>query len=105
PYAFDSRGRQNETQLPSGTIDRTVFDGLDRPVSTSVGTDESNLVQTAAFFYDRDEVGGPVHVGDSNLTKEIVHLDGGSTNIRTLEHAFDWRDREVASKEGVSTNE
>src|SRR5262249_18331989 len=33
---YDSRGRQYRTLTPTGTYNKTLFDGLDRPVSTWV---------------------------------------------------------------------
>src|SRR5207302_6045424 len=72
---YDVRGRSSRVQHPTGTIDRTVYDVLDRPISTWVGTNDtpgsgswsptnntspSNMVQLTADQYD----GGGV--GDSN---------------------------------------
>src|SRR5262249_2946796 len=39
--AYDSRGRENRVQLPTGTIERTVYDGLNREVSSWVGTNDT----------------------------------------------------------------
>ena len=38
---YDNRGRSARKLLPTGTIDRTVSDGLDRVVSTWVGTNDT----------------------------------------------------------------
>src|SRR4051812_13924270 len=39
--AYDWRGRPNMTKTPTGTITRTVYDGLGRVVSTWVGTNDT----------------------------------------------------------------
>jgi hypothetical protein len=66
-YAYDDRGRQDKVQLPTGTINRSVFDGLSRVVSTWVGTNDtpaagewsptnnggtSNMIQVTSNAYD-----------------------------------------------------
>jgi len=75
---YDERGRQDRVQLPTGTIERTVRDGVNnRVVSVWVGlddtpttgewspdnTDGTDLVEVQENVYD---AGG---VGDSNLTQ------------------------------------
>src|SRR5205823_700565 len=37
-YAYDSRGRLYQQQMPTGTLYQTDFDGLGRPLDTRVGT-------------------------------------------------------------------
>src|SRR5262249_39758910 len=76
-FGYDDRGRLDRTETPTGTIYRTVYDGLSRVVSTWVGTNDtplsgewsptnntgtSNMEQLTADVYDN---GG---VGHSNLT-------------------------------------
>ena len=54
-FDFDSRGRKYRTLAPTGTYYKTVYDGLDRPVSTWIGTNDGspgNMTQTAAYIYD-----------------------------------------------------
>jgi RHS repeat-associated protein len=112
-YGYDSRGRNNRVQYPTGTIERTVSDGLGRTVSTWEGTDDtpgsgswsptnntspSNMVQLTAEVYD----GGGV--GDGNLTQETEY-PGGSAANRVTNYFYDWRDRLVAEKDGVQTTE
>jgi YD repeat-containing protein len=110
---YDERGRQNRVLSPTGTITRTVYDGLDRVVSRWVGTNDtpasgywsptnntapSNMVQIAGFVYD----GGGV--GDGNLTQATQYPGGGAAN-RVTQNWFDWRDRPVATKSGVQGSE
>lgn len=114
-YGYDDRGRQNAVTAPTGTINRTVYDGLGRVVSTWVGTDDTpgfseedwtpannvspaNMVQVVGYVYDN---GG---VGDSNLT-EITQMPGGGADDRVTDCFFDWRDRQVACKYGMQGTE
>jgi len=116
---YDHEGRQNRTQLPTGTIDRTVYDGLGRVVSTWVGTNDTppsgewsptnngapaNMVQVTANVYDNNTLGGNTQVGDGNLTQTIQY-PGGSAAARVAESFYDWRDRLVATKDGVQSSE
>src|SRR5262249_33095153 len=111
-FGYDERGRQDRVQRPTSTIERMVYDGLSRVVSTWVGLDDTptsgewsptntagtDLVQISASVYDN---GG---VGDSNLT-QTTQIVGGSDPDRVSQFYFDWRDRLVASKSGVETTE
>jgi RHS repeat-associated protein len=113
-YGYDDRGRQDRVQDPTGTITRTVYDGLGRVVSTWVGTNDTpadgqewspndntppaNMVETTANVYDN---GG---VGDSNLT-QMTQFPGGGAAPRVTQYFYDWRDRQVAEKDGVQANE
>ncbi|MFL5245944.1 MAG: RHS repeat domain-containing protein [Gemmataceae bacterium] len=117
--AYDSRGRENRVLTPTGTIYRTVYDGLDRVVSTWVGTNDtpgsgywspsnntppSNMIKTADFIYDNNTLGGATQVGDGNVTQVIEH-PGGTAADRVTQQYFDWRDRLVAGKAGVQGTE
>ncbi|MGH3577849.1 MAG: hypothetical protein ACRDU0_09850, partial [Mycobacterium sp.] len=112
-YAYDSRGRKARTLAPTGTITREVYDGLGRALSTWVGTNDtpnsgtwsptnntspSNMLQTMGYQYDGNGV------GDSTLTQETAYPGGSATN-RVTQNWFDWRDRLVASKQGVQGTE
>ncbi|MFL5241992.1 MAG: RHS repeat domain-containing protein [Gemmataceae bacterium] len=116
---YDNRGWQTRTQSPTGTITRTVHDGLGRTVSTWVGTNDtpasgqwsptnntspSNMIKTADYVYDNNTLGGSTQVGDSNVTQIIAH-PGGTAADRVTEQYYDWRDRLVASKDGVQATE
>jgi YD repeat-containing protein len=110
---YDDRGRQDRVQSPTGTINRTVYDGQGRVVSTWVGTNDtpgsgewsptnnsspSNMIQVTGNQYDGNGV------GDGNLT-QTTSIPGGSAANRVNQFYFDWRDRQVASKLGVEGTE
>ena len=113
-YGYDDQGRRNQVVLPTGTINRTVYDGLGRVVSIWVGTNDmpadggewspddntppANMVQLTASVYDN---GG---VGDGNLTQQ-TQFPGGGAAPRVTQNFYDWRDRLVASKQGVQAGE
>jgi RHS repeat-associated protein len=112
-YGYDAGGRQNRVRRPTGTIDRTVYDGEGRLASTWEGTNDtpgsgswsptnntspSNMVQLTADVYD----GGGV--GDGDLTQETAYPGGGAAN-RVTSYYYDWRDRLVATKQGVQGTE
>jgi RHS repeat-associated protein len=112
-YGYDADGRENRVQHPTGTIDRTVYDGEGREASTWEGTNDtpgsgswspgnntspSNMVRLTADVYD----GGGV--GDGDLTQETAY-PGGSAAARVTDDYYDWRDRLVATKGGVQASE
>jgi RHS repeat-associated protein len=112
-YGYDSEGRQNRVQAPTGTITRTVYDSLGRAVSSWVGTNDTppsgewspsnngapaNMVQVSASAYD----GGGV--GDGDLT-QLTQYPGLGAAARVSQNWYDWRDRVVASKDGVQGSE
>ncbi|MDB5313782.1 MAG: hypothetical protein JWO38_7984 [Gemmataceae bacterium] len=109
-YAYDTNGRPNKVVSPQGTITRTVSDGQGRRVSEWVGTNDTpvsgywsptnpaGMVDVRDYQYD----GGGV--GDGNLTKVTAHPGGGAAD-RVTQTWFDWRDRAVATKSGVSATE
>jgi RHS repeat-associated protein len=106
---YDSRGRLYRSLTPTGTYSKTLFDGLDRAVSAWIGTNDGspgNMTQTAAYIYDGSQgaVSQTTGVGDSNLTQVIEYPGGGAAN-RVTNYWYDWRDRQVASKEGVQSSE
>ncbi len=111
-YAYDDRGRLKRTLSPSGTIYRTVYDGLGRPTSSWVGLDDvptsgfwsptntggTDLVKTSELEWD----GGGI--GDWNLTKQTL-IPGGGADDRVTAFYYDWRNRLVAAKNGVQGSE
>jgi RHS repeat-associated protein len=112
-YGYDVDGRLVRVQRPTGTIERTVYDGEGRASSTWVGTNDtpasgswsptnntspSNMVEVSSAVYD----GGGV--GDGNLTQVTVYPGVGAAN-RVTNAYYDWRDRLVATKAGVQTSE
>lgn len=94
----------------SGTITRTVRDGLGRTTSVWIGTDDdpdtgfwsptnnsgANMVEVASYIYD----GGGV--GDGNLTK-MTQIPGGGAADRVTEYAYEWRNRLVSTKSGATS--
>ena len=111
-YQYDDNGNLTRTVSPQGTITRTVYDDQGRAVSDWVGTDDTptssswsptnltgtNMVDVQDYQYD----GGSV--GDGNLTQVTEH-PGGSAADRVTQTWYDWRDRAVATKQGVETTE
>jgi len=114
-YDYDDQGRLTGTILPTGTIQHTVYDGLGRVISTWIGTNDTpgngedewtpegntapaNMVEVSAMVYDNGSV------GDGNLTQK-TDFPGGAAAPRVTQNFYDWRDRLVASKQGVQDNE
>jgi RHS repeat-associated protein len=109
-YAYDDDGRLNRVQDPTGTITRTVYDGRGDVISTWVGTNDTpssgywspsnpaGMTETTIYTYDN---GG---VGDDNLTQETT-IPGNGAALRNTQYYYDWRDRQVAEKDGVEANE
>src|SRR5579884_4168059 len=112
-FGYDSAGRLVRTQTPNGTIYRTVYNSLGEAISAWVGTNDTptsgewsptnntgsaNMVEVSSYQYDN---GG---VGDGNLTQETDYPGLGAPN-RVTDYWYDWRDRQVAMKSGVSASE
>ena len=109
-FGYDTRGRKNRVVDASGTINRTVFDGLNRPVSTWIGTNDAgathanpqgsgganDMLPLTESTYD---AGG---VGDSNLTKLVTHINADAAHDRVSLYDYDWRDRPVLARNGVA---
>jgi RHS repeat-associated protein len=112
-FGYDDAGRQDHMQSPTGTITDTVYDGRGDVLSTWVGTNDTpasgewsptnntgsaNMTETTAYVYDN---GG---VGDDNLTQR-TQFPGGTAAPRVTQYFYDWRDRQVAEKDGVQASE
>ncbi|MFO0799414.1 MAG: RHS repeat-associated core domain-containing protein [Gemmataceae bacterium] len=109
---YDALGRADRTETATGTVYRTVYDGLGGPVGDWVGTDDTptsgnwspgntsgtNLTLVREYEYD----GGGV--GNGTLTTVTEH-PGLSQPDRVTRTWYDWRDRPVAVKAGVETTE
>ena len=82
-FGYDVMKRQNRVVTPGGTITRTVFDALGRPIATWVGTNDNgatstdptgghatgnNMVQITGLVYDNGLAGG-----DSNVTQQTAY--------------------------------
>lgn len=105
-------GWANWSVSAAGTISRTEYDGLGRPVGAWVGTDDTpatgfwsvtnlagtDMVKVRAYEYD----GGGV--GDGNLTK-VTESPGLGAADRVTQTSYDWRNRLVAVKAGVEGTE
>ncbi len=109
-YGYDHAGRPDRTVSPTGTITRTVYNALGEAVSVWVGTNDTptsgywspsnpaGMTEVTAYQYDD---GG---IGDGNLTQETDYPGGGAA-ARVTQYFYDWRDRQVAEKDGVQTSE
>src|SRR5207237_4885925 len=45
-FGYDAKGRQNYVKLPTGTIQRTVYDTRDRVLSNWMGTNDNGATDT-----------------------------------------------------------
>jgi len=109
-YSYDHRGRQNRVLDAEGTISRTVYNGQGRVVSNWIGTDDSvttgswsptnagAMIKLAGNEYDMG-----ADKKDGNLTKQTVYprYDTAPTDTRVSLFAYDWRNRQVATKSGA----
>jgi len=93
-FAYDDMGRVVRSVSPAGTINRTVFDAIGRPVATWIGTSDTgwndvsgggDMTKATETEYDNNSV------GPGNVTKRIQHVDA-STTRETL-YYYDERDR------------
>lgn len=88
---YDEMGRVLATEDATGTINRTVYDGLGRPIETWIGTDDTgfpgtgNMVKTMAYEYDGGNDGG-----NALLTLQSLDPDGDD---RETAFAYDERGR------------
>src|SRR5262245_34056195 len=123
--SYGKLGDLERTQTPSGAIYRTVFDGQHRAVSSWVGTDDTptsgfwsptnragtNLEQVSATVYDDMNGDGDgidlADVGDGNLSHSFSYPSTADApaDARRTDSFYDWRDRQVAVKEGVQATE
>lgn len=98
-YTYDNMGRSVRVVDPTGTVDRTVYDGIGRVYATWTGTIDSNgwsassgngttgagagqtddLTQTSAIAYDGGTVGSALVVGDGYVTTRIAYVQGHAT--------------------------
>ncbi len=75
---YDSRGRDYRTLSPTGTYYKTSFDGLDRPVSDWVGTDDGspgNMTQIDGMSYDS--------LGTAPAAPSLSQVSGGALAATT----------------------
>ena len=108
-YEYDVLGRQNMTKTPDGTITRTVFDYLDNPIQTWVGTNDdgakdfdpsngklapNNMVKVSSSDYGSGGCTG-CGGGSSLLVSSKQHVDDDLDNDRDIYYLYDWRERLV----------
>ncbi|MCY2999550.1 MAG: PEP-CTERM sorting domain-containing protein [Planctomycetota bacterium] len=112
-YQYNHQGLPEREQAPNGTIHWRIYDGQRRLVSQWIGTNDttangqkwsptnntgsSNMVQVSAYEYDSNGV------GNGNLTKTTALVGIGTDRVNQF--AYDFRDRQVATKIGVETIE
>jgi hypothetical protein len=110
-YDYDHRGRQNRVQLPTGTINRTVYDGLSRVVSTWVGTNDtpasgewsptnnggsSNMVQVSSSAYDTGTTPAAPTLGQTSggtlaattYSVKLTYIISGVESAASVESSF-----------------
>src|SRR5262249_29651876 len=102
-FAYDVRGRPSQRTSPTNTITQIDFDPRSRPMDVQIGTVGTALTTVVQYVYDQAAMGGAGGIGDGNLTQVTQLPNDGSPN-RIQQNFFDWRDRLVASKDGVQGN-
>jgi RHS repeat-associated protein len=105
-FSYDKRGRLSRTERADGTIYRTVFDGLGRPVSEWLGGVDADNVALGTFWsptnpgamikqkeYQYDNGG----LGDSLMTSVTELVDDSTATVewRTTTFAYDFRGRPI----------
>jgi RHS repeat-associated protein len=106
-YGYTTTGLLNRTQTPGGAIRSSVYNAKGWLLSSWLGTDDTgatetdptgggttgnNMVQTEAFDYDLGSAGG-----DASLTSVIRSQDASSSNDRTTQYAYDFRNRRISA--------
>ncbi len=84
-YKYDERGRLQQVMDPNGIYTRFEFDGLDRPIKTSMGDSEVSLDLLSENQYD----GGGV--GDGNVTRYKEYTTATTCYVTKMK--YDWRNR------------
>jgi YD repeat-containing protein len=106
-YGYDAAGRAERVRNAVGTVTRTVYDELDRPVQTWVGIDDRGFGQVAngqtkrgdtTLVAEREYDGGVV--GDGNLTKVTLHPGVGADRVTRM--WYDWRGRLVSTADAAN---
>lgn len=114
----DNRGRVIRTEDPTGTISRTDFDYIGRPVARWVGTDDTglpgstmsgtdNMTQVEVREYDGITSYGSGGMGkNSRLTRRISDADGDWVGTpgdqRQTDFEYDYRGRLIVQTNPVS---
>ncbi len=110
---YGALGRPLRMVDANGTITRPVYDDFGHEQQVWVGTNDtpasgtwsptnntspSNMVQTTAYVFDN------AVAGDNDLTA-MIQYPGGGAAARETDYFYSYRDRLVATKEGVQANE
>src|SRR5207247_678680 len=102
---------------PLGTITRSILDGQGDLLRVWVGTNDNtisgtnitdfnetnqgNMTLVAQNYYDTYDP-QTVGLGDGNLTRSVQYTNGtAAATLHVSENFFDWRNRMVATKDGV----
>jgi len=99
-FEYDALGRRTAVTDPNGTVRRTVFDVLDRPIEGYLGDSSGDLL-VQALYYDSGDQAVRTGAGNSNLTVIVQHTGEDGTlgaATRTTVHSYDWRDRLIATE-------
>jgi YD repeat-containing protein len=97
-YDYDSRGRQSRVQSPLGTVTLTGYDGLDRVVSTSVGTTDANAVLVTHTDYN-----AAGWVADTIDPRDLMSTTGYDLLGRTTKTVEDYTDGTPTAETNMTT--
>ncbi|MCK4873242.1 MAG: hypothetical protein KAS72_10995 [Phycisphaerales bacterium] len=100
-YGYDDSGRRWRVKTAVGTITRTVFDDISRPIETHIGTNDSSfdggessgtddMVKVSAIEYDSGSDGG-----NSYITTRTRYVQDSDTDKRETTYTNNERGRAV----------
>lgn len=102
-YAYDNNGHRWRTEEPNGTVHRTVYDTVGRPVSQWIGTNDNDatfpggdnagtadMVKVSATEYDG---GNPK--GNNLVTTSTQYIQASTTGQRVTTYLYDVRGRSI----------
>ncbi|MEM9372932.1 MAG: RHS repeat-associated core domain-containing protein, partial [Planctomycetota bacterium] len=108
-YGYDELGRVVAVRAPHGTISRTVYDAIGRPVGSWIGTNDSDFVspQVTVGTDDMNRLSTQVYdgggSGNSLVTTSKSHVVDDMAVVpfnttRETEYGYDARDRLIVTK-------
>ncbi|QKK07474.1 MAG: hypothetical protein HND58_04405 [Planctomycetota bacterium] len=106
-YEYDGLGRRVAVTDPNGTLRRTVFDVLDRPIEGYVGDSSGDLL-VQEMYYDSGTQQIRTGIGNSNLTVLVQHTGEDGTladDERETINYYDWHDRLIATENPESPHQ